>query len=235
MSSIPHIPPDAPTIRADALSLMAQARLGDAITHKLNNNLTSISNYIFILKQQGSSENTMRLIEKVESNFEQIRVISRGIADTGFDINEAPTEINLADCFMDAAMERLGGRGLMVQRTAGKGDFKVKLRRKAFAHAVGLVSENALHFGASSVELAVSQEQQGYTCTITDNACGIPEADLERVFEPLFSTKPKPAPPEPLPGLGLFHAALISSRLGIGLSLSSILGKGTAATFLLPR
>jgi len=64
--------------------------------------------------------------------------------------------------------------------------------------------------------------------TIADEGCGIPEENLERIFDPFFSTKDSGS------GLGLASAYSIVSRHGGHISAESTAGKGAACTILLP-
>lgn len=65
---------------------------------------------------------------------------------------------------------------------------------------------------------------------IVDNGTGIPAAQLHRVFEPFYTTKPAGKGT----GIGLAIARRIVSEHRGQLTLTSIPGKGTTATVLLP-
>jgi two-component system, sensor histidine kinase RegB len=67
--------------------------------------------------------------------------------------------------------------------------------------------------------------------TVQDRGRGIARADLDRVGEPFFTTKP----PGQGMGLGLFLAHAFAERHGGRLVLASEEGKGTRATLELPR
>lgn len=61
---------------------------------------------------------------------------------------------------------------------------------------------------------------------VSDSGCGIAEADLEKIFLPFFTTKPKGA------GLGLAIVERILERHGARVSLESRVGQGTTFTLL---
>ncbi|CBE68819.1 MAG: PAS domain S-box protein [Candidatus Methylomirabilis oxygeniifera] len=61
---------------------------------------------------------------------------------------------------------------------------------------------------------------------VSDSGCGIAEADLEKIFLPFFTTKPKGA------GLGLAIVERILERHGARVSLDSRVGQGTTFTLL---
>ncbi|MFP4279581.1 MAG: PAS domain S-box protein [Halochromatium sp.] len=65
---------------------------------------------------------------------------------------------------------------------------------------------------------------------ISDTGCGMTDAVLARIFEPLFSTKTQRVGH----GLGMFMVREFVLRSGAGLSVSSTIGVGTTFTLLLP-
>ncbi|MBP1740015.1 MAG: two-component sensor histidine kinase [Deltaproteobacteria bacterium] len=65
---------------------------------------------------------------------------------------------------------------------------------------------------------------------VKDDGCGIPKADLERVFEPFFSTKTGKGGT----GLGLSITSGLVQELGGEISVASEIGKGTIFTIVLP-
>ncbi len=66
--------------------------------------------------------------------------------------------------------------------------------------------------------------------SVADDGCGIPAADLKRIFEPFFSTKKKKGGT----GLGLSITYGLVEELGGRLAVASELGKGTTFTVTLP-
>ncbi len=72
--------------------------------------------------------------------------------------------------------------------------------------------------------------QDSVSVTVTDDGCGIPEADLKRVYEPFFSTKTKKGGT----GLGLSITYGLVQEIGGTISVKSKVGKGTSFTVTLP-
>jgi two-component system NtrC family sensor kinase len=66
-----------------------------------------------------------------------------------------------------------------------------------------------------------------FVVRITDHGPGIPEAELKKVFEPFYTTKP----PGKGTGLGLTIANEITRKYGGILSVESAPGRGTSFTF----
>ena len=67
------------------------------------------------------------------------------------------------------------------------------------------------------------------TITVRDTGCGMPAEDVEKAFQPFFTTKAVGTGT----GLGLFLSREIVAHGG-ALSLESEIGKGTAVTISLP-
>ncbi|MCL4504049.1 MAG: ATP-binding protein [Deltaproteobacteria bacterium] len=65
---------------------------------------------------------------------------------------------------------------------------------------------------------------------IEDTGCGIPEENLEKIFEPFFSTKP----PGQGTGLGLSISHGLIEQLGGSIRVRSAVGQGTSFTITLP-
>ena len=74
------------------------------------------------------------------------------------------------------------------------------------------------------------EDKDFISATITDNGCGIPEEDLDRVFEPFFSTKTKKSGT----GLGLSITYGLVQEIGGMISVKSEVGKGTSFIITLP-
>jgi two-component system NtrC family sensor kinase len=77
-----------------------------------------------------------------------------------------------------------------------------------------------------SLEMA---DQNTVAVTIADNGAGIPEEDLDRIFEPFFSTKGEYGT-----GLGLSITFGIVENLGGRIDVQSKVGEGTSFTVRLP-
>ena len=65
---------------------------------------------------------------------------------------------------------------------------------------------------------------------VSDDGCGIPEADQKRIFDPFFSTKKKAGGT----GLGLSITFGLVQELGGSMALDSEVGKGTTFTITMP-
>jgi CheY-like chemotaxis protein len=89
---------------------------------------------------------------------------------------------------------------------------------------------DAIGDGAGSVAIAVRPLDGGrrVEVSVADNGCGMDEATKARIFEPLFTTKPKGN------GLGLASVRSVMDTLGGEVLVESEPGKGTTFRLLFP-
>ena len=78
------------------------------------------------------------------------------------------------------------------------------------------------------ISLTTSADKNGVTVTVADNGPGIPEENIDQVFDPLFTTKPEGT------GLGLSICLNITQKLGGSISVRSEAGKGASFIIQLP-
>ena len=84
---------------------------------------------------------------------------------------------------------------------------------------------------AGRIELRWLAREQDVQLSVVDNGCGIPVSLQEKVFQPLFTTKPVGVGT----GLGLAICRDLVGQLGGELSLQSVPGEGTRVDVTLPR
>jgi signal transduction histidine kinase len=98
---------------------------------------------------------------------------------------------------------------------------------------------NATKYSApgSAIELAVVDDAQQVTISVTDQGKGIPEQDLERIFDPyerLTVDEAKDISEDNGLGLGLYISRTIATALGGTLTVESTQGTGSTFTLTLP-
>lgn len=92
---------------------------------------------------------------------------------------------------------------------------------------------NAVHATGpgGKITLVLEDKAQGIILTVADTGQGIPKENMEKIFEPFFSTK---APGEGT-GLGLFVSRGIIEKLGGTIRVESKLGQGSRFMIRLPK
>ena len=91
---------------------------------------------------------------------------------------------------------------------------------------------NAIHATNAEGEITIrlASTDRGVTIEIVDSGTGIPKENLERIFEPFFSTKA----PGKGTGLGLFVSRDIIEKMGGKLTVESVVGEGACFRIDLP-
>lgn len=85
--------------------------------------------------------------------------------------------------------------------------------------------------GTITIDIQPTPDARRVVCSVTDTGTGIPEHQLDKIFQPFFTTKPE----DRGTGLGLPVAREIVQSYGGNLSVTSQVGTGTTFTFDLPR
>lgn len=88
------------------------------------------------------------------------------------------------------------------------------------------VKYSALKNGANSVRFDISRFDRYVELTITDFGIGIPEYDMERIYEPFF-TGANGRKVQHSSGIGLYLCKTIAEKLGHTLTIDSVVGEGT--------
>ena len=78
------------------------------------------------------------------------------------------------------------------------------------------------------ISLTTNADRNGVTVTVADNGPGIPEENIDQVFDPLFTTKPEGT------GLGLSICLNITQKLGGSISVRSKPKRGASFIIQLP-
>ncbi|WP_243545910.1 sensor histidine kinase [Pseudodesulfovibrio tunisiensis] len=88
----------------------------------------------------------------------------------------------------------------------------------------------AMNDGGRLSIVARRKDDHHLTFIVSDDGCGIPKADIKRIFEPFFSTKQKRGGT----GLGLSITYGLVEELGGTMNVDSEVGKGTTFTITFP-
>jgi signal transduction histidine kinase len=150
--------------------------------------------------------------------------------------SDAPmiTEVNLVGLMEELVSwlkKELTLRCIRVAWVVDKNVPEIRTDRSRLRHAIQNILLNAVSAvdKHGEIHIAVATEGQEVTVTITDSGPGIPEADREIIFEPLYTTKPDGT------GLGLPVARDVLQALGGSLILVQPSDRGAAFRMVLPR
>jgi signal transduction histidine kinase len=168
--------------------LQSQSRLASDIAHKVNNPLTYVMNYLFILKQGVEDENSRRMIDVIEDGISKATNILNNLVDISSPPKEQIQEIYLKALVDETIAVLPGKNGKLIKNN-------VDASSMGFAGSIGLrkalisLFENSVEAEASEIPIDSKEDRGIVTLRIKDNGQGIKEEYLQRVFEPFFTTK----------------------------------------------
>ncbi len=105
-------------------------------------------------------------------------------------------------------------------------------RPRTLRRLLGNLVDNALKFGGNA-EISVARDSSGTVITVADRGPGIPNAELEKVFEPFYRVEGSRSRETGGTGLGLAIARQLAERLGAALTLENREGGGLEARIVL--
>ncbi|MCC6158889.1 MAG: HAMP domain-containing histidine kinase [Deltaproteobacteria bacterium] len=216
--------------------------LAAGIGHELNNITTAYLGLLDEVREQAAtgrppSPDTLANLEQIGRHYRMHGTHMLGIGRPGLD---QPMRLDPCDVTRDT-LSMLGTVG-KTKRLDVRTDFSVASsfvfadRRRIEQVLVNFVS-NASDATAGNADgqrrltVTVGRGADGFVfCDIEDNGCGIPEQDLDTIFDPYFTTKV----PGQGTGLGLSVVKQIVESCRGKVTVRSRVAVGTVFTFALP-
>jgi signal transduction histidine kinase len=227
----------------DSEKLAATGRLAASIAHELNNPLEAIQNSLYVLVERIAKDSPDRafieIARKETARMSRILREMLGFYRPVLDMGE--TRVNdLIDEAEALLAKRLRERGVRLDKRLdgelplirASGDQLKQVLLNLLLNAAdampqgGTVTVSTTLIGGARIGLPDSRSVQ---IQVRDTGVGIPEEQLQRVFEPFFSTKGAKGS-----GLGLWVSSGIVQAHGGTLQVRSVVGRGTVFTIVLP-
>jgi signal transduction histidine kinase len=224
---------EAQLIRSEKLAALGQLAAG--IAHEIRNPLTSINILIHSLTENFPSESARR--EDLQVIEEEIRRINEIVDQFLRFAKPAPPLLEKADVLsvFEETLQLLRPQ-TEKQRIIVQKEFQVippiSMDREQMKQVILNLLLNAVQAMAKGGNLTlrgqVSENDRWIALSIQDSGIGIPEEDINKLFDPFFSTK------EGGVGLGLSIAHRIIDQHHGKIEVESTPGKGTLLTVWLP-
>jgi PAS domain S-box-containing protein len=221
--------------------LASLGRLAAGVAHEIGNPLTSISTFAQLLREMATDEFSQNSLDIINTHIQRITDIVRRMSTfaRADSLNIKPTQINdvlnstldlmRLDKRMKSSIEIFVNTNPDLPRTM--------IDEGQVAQVFINVIINALDAMPGGGRLAVTTRQdhddQGKDCILVefaDTGTGIPHEELEKIFDPFYTTKE----PGKGTGLGLSLSYNIIKRFKGDIKVESEPGRGTIFTVILP-
>ncbi|MGD0879682.1 MAG: GAF domain-containing protein [Anaerolineales bacterium] len=223
-----------------AAKLAAVGEMAAGIAHELNNPLTTVSGFTeLVLEELPDGSGIRNDLELVLREAQRARGVVRRLLDFARQSENARARSDLNEIIMDVLalvnhLLRMSGIQLFTDLTDGIPWISVD--RNQIKQVLLNLVHNALHAMPTGGELHIStslkqrNQHEWLAISLTDTGTGISPENLERVFEPFFTTRSKDGGT----GLGLSVTYGIITDHGGSIDVESQVGKGSTFTVWFP-
>jgi signal transduction histidine kinase len=231
---------DAPLAHLERTDRLAVLGIrASATMHEINNALGYVDISASVLQNRLlwadalDREELLALVGTVREGLARMRDVARELLAVGRVVDDEPA-VDVAAA-LDAAERvvehRLQARARLVRKFPPLPEVRgarCKLER-IFVNLL-LNAANAIPASRTGTIVVSARVEPGHVVLVfEDDGEGVAEADLERIFDPFYTTSAEGS------GLGLSICRSILARIGGSIVASSARGRGTAMTLCLPR
>jgi signal transduction histidine kinase len=223
-----------------AAKLAAVGEMAAGVAHELNNPLTTVLGFTELMLEELSPESDVRSnLELVLREAQRARDVVRRLLDFARQSESVHVRSNINEIVTDILAlvnHLLRTSGIQIFTRFSDGVPWISLDRSQMKQVVLNLIHNALHAMPTGGELHIAtarrrrNKSDWLTICLTDTGTGIAPENLERVFEPFFTTRSKDGGT----GLGLSVSYGIVADHGGFIDVESQVGKGSTFTIWLP-
>ncbi len=222
-------------LRADKLAAVGTLTFG--VSHELRNPLSAIKNAVFLLKRKLSRESMPdideTIIQFLDIMDKEISRCSKIIDDLlGFTRVTKPTRFSSdINEVVNEALSRVEiAENIKLSKNLQANLPMVMIDANQIGQVLINLTENACQAMTDGGELKMSTKISGsfMEIEIGDSGCGIPEKEVRKIFDPLFTTKPSGT------GIGLAVCHGIIQKHNGAIDVKSQEGIGTEMFIRLP-
>ncbi len=218
-------------------------RLAAGVAHEINNPLTGVLSYThMLLRRKDLADDIRSDLEVIVDSTERVRKIVKGLLEFSRQtrLTPEPTDVNNLIRSTISLMENQAlVKGVSIRFNPGENLPRVTLDRGQFQSVLLNMIINALDATEAGDSITVytatglsasDSGHKGVEITIADTGAGIPPENLDKLFDPFFSTKEVGKGT----GLGLSVSLGIVERHGGTIRVQSEIGRGTRFFIWMP-
>jgi len=225
--------------------LASLGTLAAGVAHEINNPLAIIKESAgwlgLLLKKEELSEMPRKqdfelALTKIEKAIDRARRITHQLLGLARKDDSVFAEVNLRDLIQEATQlisREAANKDLEIIQDIDEGSPTIWCDPYPLRQVLINLLTNAIHATGAGGQITVILKggEEKVTLAVRDTGEGIPKENLDRIFEPFFSTKS----PGQGTGLGLFVSRGIIEKLGGTIQVESQLGQGSRFTVHLPK
>lgn len=187
-----------------------KTRIMAALGHDLRSPLTALRVHAEMVDEEETSDALVKSIEEMQGMVERTLAFARGLA-----ISEPPETVELGVFLADLKRDMLDGFHLDTDAP-----LQIRLRPQSMRRALRNIIENAIRYG-DGAEVTYAREYDRAVIRVRDHGPGIPDTQLEEVFEPFYRVETSRSRETGGTGLGLSIARTILRSHGGDITLQN--------------
>lgn len=217
-------------VRKEKLATLGQ--LAGGVGHELRNPLTVINNALYVLKMTIPDTNEMgkEYVDIIESEIKNAEKIVADLLDFARIKTVEKTRIDVASLIDDVLKKAPPPENIHVSVDMDHPGLEIFGDSQKITQVLLNLVTNAYQAMPKGGDLVLSGERIDgkIRLEVRDTGAGIPEENVDKIFEPLFTTKAKGI------GLGLSVSRNLIEANGGALTVQSTIGRGSSFVISLP-
>ena len=227
-----------------SVKLASLGQLSAGIAHEINNPLTAVLSYSSLLLEKAKMPKEKRWLTIIVDETKRCRNIVSGLLDFArkSTLEKFPTQVNdIVERAISLMEHKESFHNIKIIKQLNNDLPKVKVDSGQIYQVITNLIINAadamdgkgmltVKSQIHTIESKIADDRHFVELSVTDTGCGIPQQNMERLFNPFFTTKG----PTVGTGLGLSICFGIIKRHGGNIDVHSKIGEGSTFIIHLP-